>query len=76
MTRSLEKASTSETNRNECTEYADCLKLLFQTKIRPSGEWLGQLVVFAKTPVAELPPGLSSQAKFALLDIAEALKLI
>jgi len=76
LTRSLEKASTSEMNRNECTEYADCLKLLFETKIRPSGEWLARVVTFAKTPISELPPGLSSQAKFALLDIVEALKLV
>ena len=76
LTRSLEKASSLETNRNECTEYADCLKLLFETKIRPSGEWLARVVTFAKTPISELPPGLSSQAKFALLDIVEALKLV
>jgi hypothetical protein len=76
LTRSLEKASASEENRNECTEYADCLKLLFETKIRPSGEWLARLVTFAKTPISELPPGLSAQSKFALLDIVEALKLV
>ena len=76
LTRSLEKASASEENRNECTEYADCLKLLFETKIRPSGEWLARLVTFATTPISELPPGLSAQSKFALLDIVEALKLV
>lgn len=75
LTRSLQKASTSEENEHECTEYADCLKLLFQTKIRPSGEWLAVLVQFATLPISELPPGIKPQAKFALLDIVEALHL-
>jgi len=75
LTRSLQKASTSEENEHECTEYADCLKLLFQTKIRPSGEWLAVLVQFATRPISEVPPGIKPQAKFALLDIVEALHL-
>jgi hypothetical protein len=75
LTRSLQKASTSEENEHECTEYADCLKLLFQTKVRPSGEWLAVLVQFATLSISELPPGIKPQAKFALLDIVEALHL-
>jgi hypothetical protein len=75
LTRSLQKASVSEENEHECTEYADCLKLLFQTRVRPSGEWLAVLVEFATLPVSELPPGIKPQAKFALLDIVEALHL-
>ena len=76
VTDSLQRASALETNQNECTEYADCLKLLFETPVRPSGEWLSVLVTFAKTPTGELPPGLKPQAKFALMDIAQKLKLM
>jgi len=75
VTRSLVRASTSEDNQNECVEYADCLKLLFQTAVRPSGEWLSAIAALAKTTAATMPPGMTSQARFALLDIVDRLKL-
>ena len=76
LTNSLKTYSVSEENKLQCTEYADCLKLLFQSSVTPSGEWLKILVAFATTEISKLPPGLSSQSKFALMDIVEALKLI
>jgi hypothetical protein len=75
VARSLLAASTSADNQNECVEYADCLKLLFQTPVRPSGEWLSAIASLAKTTAATMPPGMTSQARFALLDIVDQLKL-
>ena len=70
---SLSKHSTEEKYTEQCTAYAECLKLLFQTPIRPSGEWFGILTGFTSMKNTELPPGLKPQAKFALLDIVESL---
>jgi len=73
ITESLVKHSTEEKYTEQCTAYAECLKLLFQTPVRPSGEWLEVLSTFSKMKNSELPPGLKPQAKYALLDIIESI---
>ena len=73
ITESLSKHSTEEKYSEQCTAYAECLKLLFQTPLRPSGEWMGVLTTFAAMKNTELPPGLKPQAKYAILDIIESI---
>lgn len=70
---SLVKHSTEEKYSEQCTAYAECLKILFQTPLRPTGEWMGSLATFAAMKNSELPPGLKPQAKYALLDIIEGI---
>jgi len=73
ITESLSKHSTEEKYSEQCTAYAECLKLLFQTPLRPTGDWMGSLTTFAALKNSELPPGLKPQAKYALLDIIESI---
>jgi len=70
---SLVKHSTEEKYTEQCTAYAECLKILCQTPLRPTGEWMGSLATFAAMKNSELPPGLKPQAKYALLDIIESI---
>lgn len=73
ITESLNLHSTEEKYTEQCTAYAECLKLLFQTPLRPVGGWLEILTTFAALKNSELPPGLKPQAKYAILDIIETI---
>jgi len=68
LIRSLQTASIDADNKLQCTEYADCLKLLLQAPPRPASELMKVLQEFAAMKIADLPPGLSAQSKFALMD--------
>jgi hypothetical protein len=73
ITESLKRHSMEEKYTEQCTAYAECLKLLFQTPLRPVGPWMEILNTFAALKNSELPPGLKPQAKYALLDIIESI---
>jgi len=68
---SLLKHSTDEKYTEQCTAYAECLKILITTYYTTIGEWFGVLVPFANMKNSELPPGLNPQAKYAILDIID-----
>jgi len=70
---SLVKHSTEEKYTEQCTAYAECLKILTQTYNSTSDEWVSVLTSFAKMTNSELPPGLKPQAKYAILDIIESI---
>ena len=70
---SLVKHSTEEKYTEQCTAYAECLKILTQTYHTGSDEWVSVLTPFAKMTNSELPSGLKPQAKYAILDIIESI---
>jgi hypothetical protein len=74
LIRSLQAASIDVDNKLQCTEYADCLKVLLQAPPRPNPDLLQVLKTFATLKIADLPPGLSAQSKFALMDAFPELK--
>jgi hypothetical protein len=69
----LVKHSTEEKYTEQCTAYAECLKILTQTYYTGSDEWVNILTPYAKMTNSELPPGLKPQAKYAILDIIESI---
>jgi len=70
---SLVKHSTEEKYTEQCTAYAECLKILSKTHHTGSDEWVSVLMPYAKMANLELPPGLKPQAKYAILDIIESI---
>ena len=68
---SLLKHSTEEKYIEQCTAYAECLKILITTYYTTIGEWYSVLIPFTTMKNSELPPGLKPQAKYAILDIID-----
>lgn len=68
---SLLKHSTDEKYAEQCTAYAECLKILITTYYTTIGEWFSVLIPFANMKNSELPPGIKPQAKYAILDIID-----